>query len=238
MPKRVFTGKYAIRKKSKAKGAPGSAILASTYSRTRTRPTAQTWPYSSQSSYLNIWDPFPAKQMARMRYSTDVTITPGTGSAGVHTFAANGLFDPDITGTGHQPYGYDTYATLFFRYKVLKATIVVRPTSNTNCIYGVNISPQAAPIVDYDLIKERKGCRMAVCNSNAATDAVVQYYNSDYYGSDDNLHAFFTSNPSEIFYFNVWCTMQTASATGAARDFSVTITYDVEMWDPKALAKS
>lgn len=176
--------------------------------------------------------------MARLRYSTDVTITPTTGFAGIHTFCANGIFDPDITGTGHQPYGHDTYQNLYASYRVVKSTIVVRPTSNTNCIYGVNIAPVSGPITDYDLIKERKGCKFTVFNSNATGSAITQYYNENLVGNQDIVSSSFGSNPTNQWFFNVWCTMQTAAASGAARDFQVCITYDVLMWDMKSLAKS
>lgn len=233
--KRVYTGKKFLRKRAKT---PGSAELVSSSQRVRTRPFGQTWPFSSPYSYLNVWDPFPAKQMARLRYSTDISITPTTGLAGIHTFRANSINDPDQTGVGHQPYGHDTYATIYNSYRVVRATIVVRPTSNSNCIYGVNVARQNGPITDYDLIKERKGCKFSVYNSNGPSEAVTQIYDSRYSGQDDAISADFGSNPNDQFYFNVWCTMQTAAAAGAARDFQVCITYDVLLYDLIALSKS
>lgn len=176
--------------------------------------------------------------MARLRYSTDISITPTTGAAGIYAFAANSIFDPDVTGVGHQPYGHDTYANIYNHYQVKKATIVVRCTSNTNCIYGVNISDSSGAITDYDLIKERKGCKFTVYNSNGPSQAITNYYTDQFMGNPYQLAATFGNNPADIFYFNVWCTMQTASSTGAARDFQVCITYDVEMWDLKPLSKS
>jgi len=35
-------------------------------------------------------------------------------------FNMNSVFDPDRTGTGHQPYGYDQMASLYNRYRVLR----------------------------------------------------------------------------------------------------------------------
>lgn len=239
MPRAKFTGKKFSRPRpvKRAKTAGSSSMVASSKF-VRSRPTSQMWPYSSPFSYTNVWDPFPAKQMVRMRYSTDVSITPTTGAAGVFTFRANSINDPDQTGTGHQPYGHDTYATIYNSYRVVKSTIVVRCTSNTNCIYGVNLARQAGPITDYDLVKERKGCKFTVYNSNGPSEAITNFYNQDYSGQDDAISADFNSNPNDQFYFNLWCTMQTAGTTGAQRDFQVCITYDVLCYDLIALAKS
>lgn len=233
--KRTYTGKYYLRKKARTAGANG---LITTSKINRTKPKGQMWPYSSPFSYLNVWDPFPAKQVARMRYSESIAITPTTGAADVYTFAANGIYDPNVTGTGHQPYGHDTYANIYNTYRVIKSTCVVRCVSNTNCIYGVNIANQSGPITDFDLIKERKGCKMNVYNSNGPSEAVTQCYTEKLVGVLNPVSADFGSSPNDLWYYNVWCTMPTSSDTGAERDFIVDITYDVLMWNMKSLSKS
>jgi hypothetical protein len=46
-------------------------------------------------------------------------------SAGVslYQFAGNGCFDPDITGTGHQPYYWDTYTGVYNYYSVMGSRV-------------------------------------------------------------------------------------------------------------------
>lgn len=49
-----------------------------------------------------------------------------TSSAGVPTsnvYRLNSLFDPDYTGTGNQPVGFDNYALIYGRYCVYAATV-------------------------------------------------------------------------------------------------------------------
>lgn len=46
-----------------------------------------------------------------------------TGAAGVpanYVYRMNSTFDPDLTGTGHQPYGRDTLAGLYNKYRVME----------------------------------------------------------------------------------------------------------------------
>jgi len=206
--------------------------------KTLTSPKTTIWPYSNRKSYMNLWDPFPARVTVRLRYNTSPTITVGTGVATNYVFAANSIFDPDVTGTGHQPYGHDTYATIYNQYQVKKATIVVTAAGNTSCMFGVNISDQAAAYTDFDTIKERKGSKYAVMVSNGPTQTVVNYFTSKFMGNQFQQAATFGANPADLFYFNVWATMPNITDAGADRDFNVAIVYDVEMWDLKPLAQS
>lgn len=42
-----------------------------------------------------------------------MTITCTTGALSRYEFIANGLYDPNFTGTGHQPYGFDQLIALY-----------------------------------------------------------------------------------------------------------------------------
>lgn len=67
--------------------------------------------------------PFKLKYSDAFNLASDATLTSYTGSQ--YVFRLNSLYDPDLTGTGHQPYGFDQYAALFNRYKVDKVTVDV-----------------------------------------------------------------------------------------------------------------
>lgn len=58
-------------------------------------------------------------------YSTGpITLNPGLGgTAASYVFSCNGLYDPDITGAGHQALGFDQYMAIYNKYVVLGATI-------------------------------------------------------------------------------------------------------------------
>ncbi len=61
----------------------------------------------------------PQTLIRKLRYCDRLEIDPGASSAlGEHFFSCVGLFDPDITGTGHQPMGFDQYMALYDHYQV------------------------------------------------------------------------------------------------------------------------
>jgi len=57
----------------------------------------------------------------KLRYADNISQTSGA-SAGTFgsewAFRLNSLYDPDYTYTGHQPYGFDQLASLYYSYRV------------------------------------------------------------------------------------------------------------------------
>lgn len=104
-----------------------------------------------------------------LQYQTNISLNPTTGAIGsggsnLWTFAANGLYDPDITGVGHQPMYFDNFAAVYNRYRVnfSKITVtVVNHSVNTDTAYyngttGIltntpNYSYKLAIVTDRDL---------------------------------------------------------------------------------------
>ncbi len=61
----------------------------------------------------------------RLTYAQTVTLTTGTlGVMGAaQQFSLNSLFDPDTTGVGHQPYGFDQFKAFYGYYRVDRCTV-------------------------------------------------------------------------------------------------------------------
>lgn len=58
-----------------------------------------------------------------VKYSDMYTITSGGTTPSKLMFSLNGLFDPDITGIGHQPRGFDQIMTMYDHYVVIGCKI-------------------------------------------------------------------------------------------------------------------
>lgn len=79
--------------------------------------------------------PFPREMTTQLSYSDVVTVSATTGVPTTYLYSANGLWDCNITGTGHQPRFFDTLCGAnganapYYSYRVYgsKCTIEVFP---------------------------------------------------------------------------------------------------------------
>lgn len=62
----------------------------------------------------------------RLVYAEDILFSSSTSLTGTIQFALNGLFDPNLTGVGHQPRFFDQFMTYYNSYSVMGAKVVVR----------------------------------------------------------------------------------------------------------------
>ncbi len=88
----------------------------------------------------------PARKFLKFTYGQVIAGTDGTASQ-THTFRGNSLFDPDRTGTGNQPYGFDQWAAFYGKYRVHSSTISIMVLQS-----GI---PTAKPITDETIIMLR-----------------------------------------------------------------------------------
>lgn len=68
---------------------------------------------------------FPKSIITKIRYCDTYTMTSTSGSVARQFNSANGIYDPDISGTGHQPMWHDNYASIYNNYIVLGSKITV-----------------------------------------------------------------------------------------------------------------
>lgn len=103
--------------------------------------TPSSTPYAGSS----LW--------ATLNYSElSVTLTPATaGTAAVYVFSLNGLFDPNVTGVGHQPEGFDQIMAMYELYTVQKCKyrVALRNSSTTiGAVHGVSVTDQPTVLGD------------------------------------------------------------------------------------------
>lgn len=124
---------------------------------------------ASEWTGIRAWDPFPRRTVRQLSYATYHALASQavTGLFGAsQDFALGGLYDPDVTGAGHQPYGFDQLMALYARYKVLAVTVSITAysASSDSCVLAalVMASTDAATLVSQSLstILERPG---AIC---------------------------------------------------------------------------
>lgn len=70
----------------------------------------------------------PDRLNVMLKYSD--TTTHNTAFSASQTWALNGLYDPDITGTGTQPNGFDQFMAFYERYEVRASKIIYWLSNN------------------------------------------------------------------------------------------------------------
>lgn len=185
---------------------------------------------------------FPRSSLVTLRYSQKVAIS-GTPSH-LQSFTANGLYDPDATGAGHQPMGFDQWAAFYSKYKVRSFTVEVKGMFDGSTSTGMAFVLENDTTVSTDLaeLSERNSGDLLIAPaSNNGTFSFLKTYNmSDVAGQsieDEDYSALVNANPAKPWYWH----MRTTSLDGAsaiAGDCIVTISYNCEFSDPNDLAQS
>lgn len=252
MSKRDFTGAIVTQSQSQSQNdfrnmpsVRSSYVPKKRFSRksrrAKTTLVRKTWPYASRGLGM-LFDPFPSKITATMRYSTTINLDPSLGTPAPYLFRANSIHDPDFTGIGHQPYGHDTYALIYNHYNVRSCIITMTPTTVRNGIFGCSITDDSTVQSDYDTIRETKGTKMAPMIAEGGQLPTVK----NYYNVNQNFDipfqkatsASFGASPSEGMYFHCWFEAQNSTSDQSSANFLITLTYIVDMWELRDLGQS
>ncbi len=82
----------------------------------------------------------PRSLVVRLPYTIQQTLTEGTAGVGTsYVYRLNSLFDPNETGVGTQPVGYDQWSNFFNRSVVFKADVDVTfvNSGTTSATFGI-----------------------------------------------------------------------------------------------------
>jgi len=179
-------------------------------------------------------------------YSESLATVTGTNQV----MNLNSIFDPDRTGTGHQPYGYDTMATLYNRYRVLSVDYKITFHAETLGFYIVVLpSNGALATAITNLASFTLACEspesVVRCQGVGADDVIItgsiklnqlNGVTLTEYLADDRFQSLFGASPGELILLNIGTYNGTGSTLGV--DFSVEIIYHTDVHDPFMLAQS
>jgi len=202
---------------------------------------------------LPSWFPFGKSRTCKLRYSETLTINPALGTAGTYTFSANGLYDPNISGSGHQPYGFDQLCALYNHYYVTGARCRVTLINNpADTFFTIGLKLCDATTLNTsnpEYLLEQPGFRKRILsNSTALARNIVssnfsckKFFNlrgKSFILADDTLSGSASANPAEQAYFvfvyqPVLPTQDLTTAT-----FIVEIDYIATFTGPKELSAS
>lgn len=204
---------------------------------------------------LGIKDPL----MIRLRYVENVTLNPGVNTTANHLFRCNSVFDPNYTGTGHQPLYFDTYTALFNHYIVLGSRITVNLSSGGNQQaepagqWGIYLNDDTTAITGTaaasQIQEQKKGVwsflnMYSRDNARPASRLSLNFSTKKFFGIRDvkdnkfSLGASVTTNPTDEAYFTIWYNHPDVALDPATAYANVVIEYIVQFSELKEIAQS
>lgn len=204
---------------------------------------------------LRAWNPFPPQYFCKMRYCE--TFTKSVGTAGVfgtiQKMNLNSLYDPNNSGGGHQPYGFDQMAALYNKYMVNRADVTIEfinPNAD-GLVAGVMVLPSGSTSslagISADIIKEQPtswtrpvqntGSQKAIFKSSFKLNQLEGLSKIQWAAGYDQYGALVSGNPA------LMPTIQFASASDTASSVDylfarILIIYHVRFYDRKLQAYS
>jgi len=210
-------------------------------------------PGPSAFSLLEMKSPlFPLRARKSMFYydhGFEQTSTSGAKST-IYSFSANALFDPDITGTGHQPLGFDTMMTYYEQYTVLGSKITF------TCLSALGIPIRVTAYLNPDTTSQgitesmenglNKSFMLTGPYGVSPTHGKLMNLSCDitnYFGrkrssdivNDTELSGTVAANPAEQVYYSI-VSWSAVNATTSTNGWDVVIEYDAVFWEPKKAA--
>lgn len=181
-----------------------------------------------------------------LRYTDLISINPqASGAAGAWKFSANGVYDPDLTSTGHQPLGFDQYMLMYEHYRVKASKITVtivgsQGAATDQLIAAVYLDDDTTSITDATVAIEQGLTSYAVLNSGAGANSKVltKSYERTRYGVKDDNWGTDGGNPSDTVVYHILVAALDGSSDPGAVNMLVNIDYVVEFQERKTLAQS
>ena len=190
--------------------------------------------------------PLAVTQRAKLIYHESFLLDPAIGGlVSSYVFSANGCFDPNISGVGHQPRGFDQMMTLYDHCTVIgmKATIMAANQDNSysNYFAAQILDGKASPNNPQDILENRfvKYRLLAVRTGGSANKTMSIACNPNKFlgksnpMSCDELQTSISSNPTEQAYLHIHAFSASPGVNSGAVNFRVRIEYNVIFHEPK-----
>jgi len=186
--------------------------------------------------------PLPDSTIRTLKYCGQFSINAGIGSAGGYTFSANGIWDPDISGTGHQPYGFDQLMAMYNHYEVLESCIRVTPFHGQigdGFVFGVKLDDTGSATTTAELLMEMpqwSSAKVLGPYGNRAMEVYKKFDQKKFFASQDREQwGSAGNNPADGAFFVVAVAPVTSLQDLGSIPFIAEIEYRVRFHEPKEL---
>lgn len=194
--------------------------------------------------------PLPSTLNTRLKYVENTTyLDPGAGTTAVLVMSGNGLYDPNITLSGHSPRAFDQIIQMYDHYIVSESTCTVTTVNendNSNAyIIGIAVMDTATtksdpndylehPHVSYRMVGPKTTEPKTVRVKGTLKRALGMKMNSD----NNALKGNNAGNPAEQWYYHIFVAPIDGTANLAAKPTFVTLNYKCKFIEPKQPTQS
>lgn len=181
----------------------------------------------------------PDVAVTRLQYNDVISLT---GTTAQYTFRANSLFDPDFTGTGHQPTYFDQYIASYERYRVVGCSIAISVvnrsfTDPAMCVvFPVTDVPTITSISQANEISRKKDSGILPSYQSIPIKRYIKVSTQEQIGLimkssvyTDDYAALFNANPVVLWYYGLYGWSPTAGGLDLIVD--VQLNFDCEFFD-------
>jgi hypothetical protein len=197
----------------------------------------------------------PSRKLVRLKYVDTISIDPPAAGVLAHYFSANGMFDPNITGTGHQPLYFDQWMAGYDHFTVIGSKIRVTPSNPTTadivpCQYGCIIDDNTtfSYTTSAQVIESSQGRFSKIAGAKTApqtkysSSIVRKWSGKKFFGTksligEDTFRGSAATNPVEEAYFGVWAG-SIGDQNGGKLYLTIEIEYIAMLTEPKFVAQS
>jgi hypothetical protein len=183
---------------------------------------------------------FPDRYVTTLVYEDTESIT-STNNYASYIYRGNSVYDPDYSGAGHQPTGFDNLAALYARYRVLSSDIVVSALNNIGTTPAVAVIVPNTEILTYtnanefkESLRARKTTAIPVAGYGTRTvrhrcssGAILGLNMTETF--NEGTASAINTNPAHIWYWNVVAVNMLT--VGVNLTIDVRIKYRVEFFD-------
>lgn len=222
------------------------------------RPSKRTYassskPYARKRQKTTNWRrtivTSPPSMVQKLRYSDTFSLDPSSGGTAVHYFKANSCYDPDHTGVGHQPLGFDQYMALYDHFKVKSSKITITASQkNSNAstdktILAIYLDDDAGGVTNIHNAIEQGLTSWTTLTAGTGKASILsksfdhkrffrnKKASSELVGSD-------ASDPLELAFFAVVADALFPTDNPSAFTCHVVMEFDVEFSERKSLTSS
>lgn len=187
---------------------------------------------------------FPPRTHKMLRYHDNITLASTAGALSAYVFRANDCFDPNFTGTGHQPMGLDQMLVFYNHFCVdtCRITVNAANTGAGSMHAGVRLDASSSALSNVDQMTEFGGITYDVLEAKntygssktmtlTADIARLQGITRSAITADSTLRGDAATSPVEITYFHLvaW----DPNGLSASINFDVIMEFGVWFLEPR-----